>query len=131
MRLEELRPEWRLENERVLPRLREGFRCEGCRRGILFATNAGEPSLESLVSAVWELTEWARRPWHPVVGSPESEQACRRERARVRRDRWIRLGWVLVVVALVLWLRADVAHALFALVAGLAMYRPTTGDAVA
>lgn len=114
--------EWRLDGERVLPRLREGFLCEGCRRGILFASSIGEPSLDGIISTLWELAEWARRPWHPVVSTPKAEAARRRERARIQRDRWIRLGWVVMVVVLVLWLRADAARMLFALVTAAATY---------
>jgi len=121
--------EWRLDGERVLPHLRSGFLFAGCRRGILFASNMGEPSLDSMVSTLWDLAEWARKRWHPVHGSPEYEEFCARERARVRRERWVRIGCVALVVALVLWLRGS-APSLVATLALLARCRPVVEHAV-
>jgi hypothetical protein len=115
--------EWRLEGEHVLPHLTSGFLFAGCRRGILFATSMGEPSLDSMVSTLWDLAEWARKRWHPAHDSPEYDEFCAGERARVRRERWVRIGCVALVVALVLWLRGG-APSLVATLALLAGCRP-------
>jgi hypothetical protein len=85
----------------VLPRLRAGFLFEGCRRGVLFASHHDEPSLDNLVSTLWDLAAWARRPWHPAGGLAEALSS--RARARARRERWLRAALVLLLLALVLW----------------------------
>src|SRR5205823_1571704 len=106
--------EWSLDAELVLLRLRPGFLFQGCRRGILFASNSGEPSLDSMVSTLWDLVKWARKPWEPADGSAEAKELRERE-GRIRGERWLRLGWVVLVVVLVLWLRAAATASLLTL----------------
>jgi hypothetical protein len=106
--------EWQLEGDLVLPCLRAGFSFTGCRRGILFARNHDEPSLDSMVSTLWDLAEWARKPWLPPHGSVGWQEQVH-DRVRVRREHWIRIGLVVLVAALVLWLRAPSLSTLLAL----------------
>lgn len=68
-----------------------------------------------MVSALWDLADWARKPWRPAEDSAEATQVRARERARARRERWIRVGWVVLIVALVLWMRTDTGALLLAL----------------
>lgn len=123
--------DWRLEGEHVLPRLKAGFLFTGCRRGILFASCNAEPTLESMVSTLWDLANWAREPWRPTEGSEEAAQFEAYQRASIRRERWIRVAWVVLVVAVVLWLRAGSGPALSALVTLLAAHRYALEDPVA
>jgi hypothetical protein len=123
--------EWCLDGGRVVPRLRDGFLFIGCPRGILFASNTSDPSLDSIVATLWDLAAWARKPWRPAGFSAESIAFWARERARARRSRWIRLAWVLVVVAVVLWLRADVMPLLSSMLAALAKHSAIDEEAVA
>lgn len=100
---------WPGEEPVELPRLKAGFVFSGCRRGILFATSTTAPSVESLVSALWDLARWAAKPWCPVDGmsGPAEYRQRGRERAQrmrhVRRDQWLIVGGFVLVVALVLW----------------------------
>ncbi len=59
------RHDWLLEDERVLPRLTQGFLFSGCRHGILFANGSRQSTPENIASALAELAEWARKRWHP------------------------------------------------------------------
>ncbi len=92
--------------ENVLPRLEGGFMFAGCWRGILLAVHPGEPSLDCLVTALWDLVRCAREPWRP--SDYAAEPSTPRARAGVRRERWMRLAWVALMVIFFLWLRAGV-----------------------
>jgi hypothetical protein len=98
--------EWQLDGEHVLPRLRAGFVFTGCRGGVLFARNMHEPSLDSIVSTLWDLSAWARKPWRTAYESTQSKELRAKERARARRQRWIQAGWLALVCAFVLWLQS-------------------------
>lgn len=94
--------EWYLEPRLALPKLQHGFVFAGCPGGVLLATYAGEPELEDLVGALWELGRWARETWMPPAEDPTAGHL--RDR---RRDAHIEVAKRLVVVALlalVIWL---------------------------
>jgi hypothetical protein len=119
--------EWWLGEEPVeLPRLKAGVVFAGCRRGILFATTTTDPSIESLVTALWDLAHWARKPWCPVDGKSGPAHYRKRERERVerlrhvRRNQWIIVGGVVLVVAFGLWWFSGWALSLLSLLSLLA-----------
>ncbi|HEY1546940.1 MAG TPA: hypothetical protein VGG28_03935 [Kofleriaceae bacterium] len=96
--------EWVLA-ERAIPTMPAGFVFAGCRRGILFATSVDEPPLDALVGTLWQLARWAREPWRPEdYAGCDAEDA--HERARARRERWLRIAWVMIAVVLLVWVRA-------------------------
>lgn len=121
--------DWKLEGDpQDLPRLKDGFVFAGCRCGILVASNTSEPSLETLVSTLWQLAEWARKRWIPdVAWSNELNVFQAREQARMRRAHrtrkiWMVVSLALVVIAVVLWPRVGAGSALLAILAALAAY---------
>lgn len=87
--------EWALGDDRAVPRLESPFIFAGCRRGILFARNTGEPSLESMVTTLWTLAGWARKPWRPT-----RERFPTEELNKLVRERW--RSWVLAIVIIAL-----------------------------
>jgi hypothetical protein len=93
--------EWVLDDEPAIPRLESSFVFAGCRRGVLYARNIGEPSLEAIVATLWQLAEWARKPWRPLDERDfEDAAASRRSEAR---SRLLRLLVISVLILYCLW----------------------------
>ena len=93
--------EWVLDDELAIPRLESGFVFAGCRRGVLYARNIGDPTLEAIVGTLWQLAEWARKPWRPL-DERDFEQAAASGRAEAR-SRLLRLLVISLCVLYCLW----------------------------
>ena len=81
--------EWRLDGpDYSVPRLGHGYSFAGCRGGVLVATTRSPPVLEHIVSALWELSHFARAKWRPFDARDtawiSTEQRRRRKRALAR-----------------------------------------------
>lgn len=96
-------PDWCLDGPEVeLPRLRHGFVFAGCRDGVLLARSQSSPSLEQIVGALWDLAEWARKPWTEATDDePDSSVLARRRRWRRVLVRVAVVAVVVVVAVLV------------------------------
>jgi hypothetical protein len=88
---------WAVKDDEI-PRLEHNFVFVGCDRGILFARNTGEPSLEGLVSTLWLMAEWARKPWR-VVNYAETSRFKWSE-----WPEWLRVAVTFLIMLLVFWL---------------------------
>jgi hypothetical protein len=90
---------WHLDGAHAAPRLRHGYMFGECRAGVLFATSSVAPSLEQIIATLWELADWARKPWTRVP-TADRAQLNARERRRTWQHRLVRAVIVVIVAVL-------------------------------